>query len=88
MPTYGWVMNPCQPGDITVTPVERGFMLRRVTRPPQEGGWWHYIGTLDNREIAVRLAQKFAKAGRVRAWLHKTEGTYLDITAATAEDPG
>lgn len=69
----------CQPGDITVTPITRGFMVARVLRRTIDGPWWTYIATLADRQMAIHLAQRFAAAGHVRAWFHQTDDTYRHI---------
>ena len=71
--------DPCQPGDITVTPVARGFMIRRVLRHLDNGPWWHYIATFEDHRIAVSVARWFARSANVRAWLHQTDDTYKSI---------
>jgi hypothetical protein len=71
--------DPCQPGDITVTPVTHGFMIRRVLSKPGEDLLWHYIATIKDHRVAVNVARWFARTGNVQAWQQRTDETYQTI---------
>jgi hypothetical protein len=71
----------CQPGDITVTPIRRGFMLGRVL--PELGGpgpWWEYIKIVTDRLAALQEARRIAAIAQARAWLSLGVGEYAPIT--------
>lgn len=72
------------PGNILVTPVENGFLIRRALKPLGRGPWWEFIADVQNRSVAEKLAQDFAAAAGTRAWIQEPSGEYREITVATS----
>jgi hypothetical protein len=60
----------CLPGDITITKVDRGFMLGRAIREYGQGAWWEYVKTADTYDTAVREARALARKSNARVWLY------------------
>jgi len=74
-------VEACQPGDITVTKVPRGFLIGRAIREVGPGPWWTYVGIVEDRVTAVRRALALAAACGVRAWFHETGYRFRRIMA-------
>ena len=64
------------PGNIFVTPVETGFLIRRALKPLGHGPWWEFVADVQNRSVAEKLAQDFAAAAGTRAWIQEPSGEY------------
>jgi len=75
----------CLPGDITLTPVQGGFMLGRVLPHRGPGPWWEYIKVVADRAAAITEARRLAVAWQSRLWFH--EGGDLS-RAVPLEDAG
>jgi hypothetical protein len=61
----------CLPGDITITKVDRGYMLGRAIREYGHGAWWEYVTVVKTYGGAVRQARELAQATQARVWLHE-----------------
>jgi hypothetical protein len=69
----------CLPGDITITPIPRGYMIGRALEQIGPGPWWEYIRIVKDLEVALTEARALASAAMVRAWMHEGGETYTEI---------
>jgi hypothetical protein len=70
----------CRPGDITITPVPSGFMIGRALPEIGPGPWWQYVKIVAEYEEAMQLALQLAAEGNARAWYHRQNDEYDQIT--------
>lgn len=65
----------CATGDITVSESPDGCVIRRVRDPiGRPGGWWEYIASVQDLDVAIELARSIARQRNVKAWvLHAHE---------------
>ena len=72
----------CQPGDITVTQIHRGYLLGRVLDHEGPGPWWSYVLIAPTRESAFQEARTLAARAGVNAWLQVNGDGYEPLPDA------
>ena len=70
----------CQPGDIVVRAIARGFLVCRVMKANGHATEWQYIGTALERPVAVALARTLAREANVHAWFEGQNNSYEPIS--------
>jgi hypothetical protein len=75
----------CIPGDITITPLARGFRVGRAIQGPGVGVWWEFIESANTFEAALHAARVWARAGKARVWVDE-DGTYKRVPDVGPED--
>ena len=68
--------DSCVPGDITISQVQRGWMLGRVLPMENSGPWWEYLDVVAELPEAVKRGKVLARTAAVRLWVHTGRGHY------------
>jgi hypothetical protein len=62
-------MDDLRPGDFTVTPVIKGYMIGKVIPRRGLGPWWTFIKIVSAEDDAIRHAVTLALTEDSRVWL-------------------
>ena len=60
----------CEPGDVTLTNIPRGFLIGRAVARTGDGPGWEFIAIVKEERDAVHHAATLARVDGTRAWRH------------------
>jgi hypothetical protein len=70
----------CEPGDVTLTNIPRGFLIGRAVERMGNGPWWEFIAIVRSERDALHHAATLARVEGTRAWRHVRDDDYEPLT--------
>jgi hypothetical protein len=78
----------CKPGDITVAPINGGFLIGRIVsgnNGEENGPSWEYLQVIDALPDALEVARHKARTAQSNAWFQEEDTPCRSLLKARAE---